>query len=102
MWILKCCVAVPAIEYFPTQYSLPPTHILDLFLVFFGPTLQSVPIMATDATEEGETFAQRTAAFVEWFKKRPGTLLSDKVELVDMRRMGAGRGVGERHFLERK
>ncbi|ETN45542.1 uncharacterized protein HMPREF1541_09374 [Cyphellophora europaea CBS 101466] len=49
--------------------------------------------MATDATEEGETFAQRTAAFVEWFKKRPGTLLSDKVELVDMRRMGAGRGV---------
>lgn len=43
---------------------------------------------------EGASFSQKSAAFVSWFQNAPGTRLSSKIELSDLRSRNAGRGVG--------
>ncbi|RDA87081.1 hypothetical protein CP532_0193 [Ophiocordyceps camponoti-leonardi (nom. inval.)] len=44
-------------------------------------------------------FARQTEAFVSWFKALPGAVLSDDVEIADLRSRGAGRGFGMRTML---
>jgi hypothetical protein len=45
---------------------------------------------------EDGTYTAATAAFVKWLQTN-GTSVSDKIDLVDMRDQGAGRGVGTMH-----
>jgi hypothetical protein len=45
---------------------------------------------------EDGTYTAATAAFVKWLQTS-GTSVSDKIDLVDMRDQGAGRGVGTMH-----
>jgi hypothetical protein len=51
-----------------------------------------------DIMEDG-TFTAATAAFVKWLQTS-GTSVSDKIDLVDMRDQGAGRGVGTIHRVD--
>jgi hypothetical protein len=50
---------------------------------------------------EDGTFTAATAAFVNWLQTS-GTSVSDKIDLVDMRDQGAGRGVGTIHRFDRQ
>jgi len=45
---------------------------------------------------EDGTYSAATVAFVKWLQTN-GTSVSDKIDLVDMRDQGAGRGVGTMH-----
>jgi hypothetical protein len=51
-----------------------------------------------DIMEDG-TYTAATAAFVKWLQTS-GTSVSDKIDLVDMRDQGAGRGVGTMHRVD--
>ncbi|RMZ82572.1 hypothetical protein DV738_g1534, partial [Chaetothyriales sp. CBS 135597] len=42
---------------------------------------------------DSDDFATRSREFVDWFRNAPGTRLSAKIELADLRHRGAGRGV---------
>jgi len=42
---------------------------------------------------EDGTYTAATVAFVKWLQTN-GTSVSDKIDLIDMRDQGAGRGVG--------
>jgi hypothetical protein len=42
---------------------------------------------------EDGTYTAATVAFVNWLRTS-GTTVSEKIDLVDMRNQGAGRGVG--------
>jgi hypothetical protein len=44
------------------------------------------------------TYSAATVAFVNWLRAN-GTTVSDKIDLVDMRNQGAGRGVGTNNTL---
>ena len=48
-----------------------------------------------DIMEDG-SYTAATANFVKWLQTS-GTSVSDKIDLVDMRNQGAGRGVGTLH-----
>jgi N-lysine methyltransferase SETD6 len=39
-------------------------------------------------------FTQKSAEFLQWFNASPGTRLSQKIQLADLRSRSAGRGVG--------
>lgn len=47
---------------------------------------------------EDGTYTAATAAFVNWLQTS-GTTVSEKIDLVDMRNQGAGRGVGMMHTV---
>ncbi|RMZ92230.1 hypothetical protein DV736_g554, partial [Chaetothyriales sp. CBS 134916] len=42
---------------------------------------------------DSDDFVRRSQEFVHWFRNAPGTRLSAKIELADLRHKGAGRGV---------
>ena len=42
-----------------------------------------------------EGFEGKTAAFLQWFRSRPGATFSDAIEIVDLRSREAGRGISE-------
>lgn len=47
---------------------------------------------------EDGSYSVATVAFVNWLRTN-GTTVSDKIDLVDMRDQGAGRGVGMKNVL---
>lgn len=50
--------------------------------------------MATYASDD--TFHPKTADFLKWLRERPGTTISRKLEIIDLRDHNAGRGIGNR------
>ncbi|KAF6223485.1 hypothetical protein HO133_000328 [Letharia lupina] len=50
--------------------------------------------MATYASND--TFHPKTADFLKWLRERPGTTISRKLEIIDLRDHNAGRGIGNR------
>ncbi|RMZ81583.1 hypothetical protein DV737_g2516, partial [Chaetothyriales sp. CBS 132003] len=48
---------------------------------------------SSDEPTDSADFARRSQEFVDWFRNAPGTRLSPKIELADLRHRGAGRGV---------
>lgn len=42
-----------------------------------------------------DVFYARTSGFLEWLRDRPGTTISCKIEIIDLRAYNAGRGIGK-------
>lgn len=42
-----------------------------------------------------DDFGAKSQAFLDWFKDLPGATFHPRINLVDMRDRGAGRGIGE-------
>lgn len=55
------------------------------------------PSVHTPIMDDG-SYSAATVAFVNWLRTS-GTTVSDKIDLVDMRDQGAGRGVGMKNVL---
>ncbi|RMD44485.1 hypothetical protein DV735_g654, partial [Chaetothyriales sp. CBS 134920] len=50
-------------------------------------------VSSSSAVTDSDDFVTRSREFVDWFRNAPGTRLSAKIELADLRHRGAGRGV---------
>lgn len=49
--------------------------------------------MATSPAKDD--FQASTATFLEWVQRQPGTIISPKIKIADMRELNAGRGIGK-------
>ena len=43
---------------------------------------------------DNDPFDHKTEAFLAWLQQRPGVSISPKIQIADLRHIGAGRGIG--------